>query len=123
MDHMMTCIFHIRPHLTEDSIEKILNTLLEFEASNHGENIVESLECVKENVENLEILQWIISSRSKGFFDWIKSIVMKTKLFNKIESNGTFVRFTNAVSFLRCLVKIGFYFFDILKDLAALQVF
>ena len=124
MDHTMTCIFYIRHHLTEDSIEKILNTLMEFEASNHGDNnIVESLECIKQNVENLEILQWIINSQSKGCSDRPKSFLRKTKFFNKIESNGTFTRFTKVVSFLLCLGQIGFYFFDILKDLAALQVF
>ena len=117
MELAMFLLFNAKQNLPANLTDEILQTFLEFERSKHGKTEMQSYDdCIKENIEDVEIVHWILQSTSKGCFGRIKTN-------QKMKSPDGFVKKSKMFfSFLICLAKIGLYLLDIYKDFVTLQV-
>ena len=127
MEQTMTLFFNGRQNLTAQISNAILQTLLEFETSEHGTNKMERYECIKQNIQDVEIVQWILQYLSKGRFGRFKINENQKSNQNQNQNQnqslaGIITKSKMFFSFSFCLFKIGFYLLDIYKDFVTLQV-
>ena len=92
-----------------------MQSFYSYELKHHNHNEAACLQCLRANIEDLDLFKAILDSRESNFLRNFGFLAKPVKLFTE-------PTFTSTVNYLRSIVFMGRRFYDIWKTVAVLLV-